>query len=222
MANRWGYALVLLPAVTEWLDNTSPSTKAWAIGKSTVLGAVIGIGIWRLYRDADKLKKLAETDALTGLCNRRRFNADLEVEAVRARRLKIPLTLLYLDVDHFKSINDTYGHTEGDRILVESARFLRRSVRRHVDRCYRIGGDEFAVLMVGARVQEAVAAIKRRRNALTADALLDQKNITFSVGAVELNGDTPAQLVKKADRYMYAAKKGRNISTGGHAGFATI
>lgn len=214
--------MVLSPAVAEWLDTAAPPTEAWEFGKTTVLGAVIGICLWRLYRDADKLKRLAETDELTGLYNRRRFNEDIESESVRARRLKVPMTLLYLDVDHFKSINDTHGHAEGDRILVESARFLQRSVRQHVDRCYRIGGDEFAVLMVGARVKEAVDAIKQRRQELVGDSVLEQKGITFSVGAVELNGDTPTNLVKKADRYMYAAKKGREIPTEGHSSFATI
>jgi diguanylate cyclase (GGDEF)-like protein len=222
LARRWAYALVLLPALAEWLENAHPPISLGNIVKTTVVGAVIGVCVWRLYRDSDELKKLAETDELTGLLNRRRFNEDMQGEITRAERLKVPLTLLYLDVDDFKRLNDTHGHVQGDLILGEVGRFLKAAVRQHLDSCYRIGGDEFAVLMVGAHVDEAVEAIGRRREELTRGTVLEQYGVTFSVGAVELDGASPRELVKKADRYMYAAKRGKPIAAEQNACFAKV
>lgn len=222
LGNRWAYLLILLPAAAEWLDNTRPPTDPFEVSKVTIIGAVLGICVWLLYRESDRLKALADTDELTGLFNRRRFNEDIEIETLRAKRLDVPLTLLYFDVDNFKSINDTHGHVQGDLILKEAARFLKSSVRRHVDHCYRIGGDEFAVLLVGAHVEEAIEAIKRRRAELTRGTVLDECHISFSVGAVELNDASAAELVKKADQYMYAAKRGEDLRISTSACFAKV
>ena len=222
LAKRWAYLLVLLPAAGEWIDKARPPTDPFEMVKIVVISGVLGVCIWLLYRESDRLKALADTDGLTGLLNRRRFNEDIEIETVRARRLDVPLTLLYFDVDNFKSINDSHGHAQGDSILKAAALFLRTSVRKHVDSCYRIGGDEFAVLMVGARVEEAISAIQRRREELTRGTVLDECNISFSVGAVELNDNTPIELVKKADRYMYAAKRGEEVTPSSGACFAKV
>jgi diguanylate cyclase (GGDEF)-like protein len=206
---RWAYLLVLIPVVAEWLDRAQPTTEIWEIAKT-------------LYRGSDELKRLSETDDLTGVFNRRRFIEDMEVETTRSKRLRIPLSLLYVDVDNFKTFNDTHGHALGDRILEEVAVFLGRSVRRRMDRCYRIGGDEFAVLMLGAHACDAVEAMKRRRDELAKDTLFERDGVRLSVGAVELNGDAPAELLKKADRCMYAAKRGETLPNGGKACFAKI
>ncbi len=222
LVRRWAYGLTLIPAVMEWLDSFHMPSAPWEIAKMVCLSAVIGVCVWRLYRESAKLKRLSETDELTGIYNRRRFNEDLVAEATRSRRLGIPLSLLYLDVDNFKRFNDSQGHATGDRVLENVAALLKRSIRRHMDSCYRIGGDEFAVLMLGAHAPEAVAAMKRRRDELVQGTLLERDDIRLSVGAVELNGDTPSELVKKADRNMYAAKRGEPLLTEPDNCFARI
>jgi len=114
-----------------------------------------------LYRRGDRFKELAETDALTGLGNRLRFRADLAEAIAAARQSEQRLALAFIDVDDFKLINDRFGHLAGDDVLREVGRVLRRGVRDGVDRCYRIGGDEFAVLVTTMDASSAIAALHR-------------------------------------------------------------
>ena len=112
--------------------------------------------IGRRAKAEDKLEELATTDALTGLRNRRKFDADIDAEWRRAARQNTPLALLMIDADHFKSYNDTYGHQAGDQVLVGIAICISDLVRRAGDCAARYGGEEFAVLLPGLSPAEAL------------------------------------------------------------------
>ena len=117
--------------------------------------------IGRRARAEDRLEELATTDALTGLRNRRKFDIEINSEWRRATRHKMPVSLLMIDADHFKSYNDTFGHQAGDEMLVGIAICISDSVRRAGDCAVRYGGEEFAVLLPGLAATEAV---RRGRN----------------------------------------------------------
>jgi two-component system, cell cycle response regulator len=153
----------------------------------------------------------AITDGLTGLRSRRFFEQALHAESVRAARTGSGLSMLLLDIDHFKTVNDTYGHSAGDRVLVEVARRLGGLVRPG-DLLARYGGEEFAVLLPGASPSTAreVAERVRRGVAMAPVAVGGGRlhRITISVG---FSGMPPActdtdELVLAADRALYAAK----------------
>ena len=161
----------------------------------------------------DKLEELATTDALTGLKNRRKFDADINAEWRRAARHKTPLALLMIDADHFKAYNDSFGHQAGDQMLVGIAICISDSVRRAGDCTARYGGEEFAVLLPGLSSADALGVAETIR--LKVQQWSDGPTITtVSIGVASL---TPAVamessvLLNAADKALYAAKaNGRN------------
>ncbi len=163
--------------------------------------------------EADALAKLSETDALTGLLNRRGFDAHLARSMAAARIAKRGGALLYVDLDNFKQINDRHGHAQGDAALRAAAELLRRSVRAG-DLVGRLGGDEFAVWL--AEVDTREARQRGEQLALTARALQrfapgSDKPVGFSVGIAMLRADKPrsdAQVMELADKAMYQVKHG--------------
>jgi diguanylate cyclase (GGDEF)-like protein len=171
--------------------------------------------IGRRARAEDKLEELATTDALTGLRNRRKFDAEIDAEWRRAARQKMPVSLLMIDADHFKAYNDTFGHQAGDQMLVGIAICISDSVRRAGDCAARYGGEEFAVLLPGLAPAEAVGVAETIR--LKVREWSEGPTITtVSIGIASL---TPAPnmdwsiLVNAADKALYAAKAGgRNQS----------
>ncbi len=161
----------------------------------------------------DKLEELATTDALTGLRNRRKFDAAIESEWRRAVRHRTPLSLLLIDADHFKAYNDTHGHQAGDQVLVGIAICISDSVKRAGDCAARYGGEEFAVLLPDMAAAEAftVAEIIRRKVEGWSD---DATPSTVSVGIASITPEAGLdwpQFVHAADKALYAAKaSGRN------------
>jgi diguanylate cyclase (GGDEF)-like protein len=161
----------------------------------------------------DKLEELATTDALTGLRNRRKFDAEIDAEWRRAVRQKVPLALLMIDADHFKSYNDTYGHQAGDQVLVGIAICISDSIRRVGDCAARYGGEEFAVLLPGLSAAQAVGVAETIR--LKFQEWSEGPTLaTVSIGVASMmpaaSTDWP-MLVKAADQALYAAKaNGRN------------
>jgi diguanylate cyclase (GGDEF)-like protein/PAS domain S-box-containing protein/putative nucleotidyltransferase with HDIG domain len=163
-------------------------------------------------KDAErKLAELATTDALTGLVNRRRFGEVLEAETERSRRYGTSLALLMIDIDQFKSINDTLGHECGDNALVEAAKVL-RSECRSSDVAARYAGDEFMVLLPNTTAEQAVVVAERiRLHAAQCNASDGRRtmNVGLSVGAaaIGLGSDlAPEQLLAAVDEALYAAK----------------
>jgi diguanylate cyclase (GGDEF)-like protein len=171
-----------------------------------------------LERLTVKLESLAVTDALTGLSNRRRFDEGLELEWLRARRDSLPLSLIMIDVDHFKQINDAHGHPCGDGVLRDIAHELMRHVRRAGDLVARYGGEEFAVLLPNTDLATACLFAERLREAIQMkplDAANNSFSITVSCGvscalAESLHGRRE-WLIQEADTALYEAKRsGRN------------
>ncbi len=165
----------------------------------------------------EKLRQLAECDALTGLANRRGFELALHSFIARAKRHHASLAVLLLDLDDFKSINDTLGHHAGDQLLIEIARRLSTTVRDDDFLC-RLGGDEFVVLTANLERDEQAALLADRLvAALQTPVMLDthQLIVTTSIGIAvyDQHTDNPNDLLKHADVAMYRAKhEGRNQS----------
>jgi len=160
--------------------------------------------------------ELAMSDALTGLRNRNGFNESLQLSISRARDSGTPLCLLLADLDHFKRINDTYGHLLGDKVLRTISRILRESVRG-ADTVARFGGEEFAILLpetplAGAiKVAESLCSnIARGRIRDMNDRMIDQVTISVGVGSLQIDDD-PESFIGRVDRALYDAKRnGRN------------
>jgi diguanylate cyclase (GGDEF)-like protein len=162
-----------------------------------------------------RFRILASTDELTGLFNRRRFFEELEREFQRHRRYGSALSLMMLDIDHFKRINDTLGHQAGDIVLREVAQLLAASVRR-TDTVGRYGGEEFASLLPETRRDEAIEVAERFRAIVEARAFQygeQRVTVTVSIG-ISIAGeatDTEGALIRAADDALYRAKsEGRN------------
>ena len=167
-------------------------------------------------RMMEKLQKLAVTDGLTKLYNSRSFYSQLETEVDRFNRYKHPLALLLLDLDHFKDYNDTYGHLEGDKVLVRFSQIIKTCLRAN-DTAYRYGGEEFTVILPETGGDEAGLVAQRIRVALETERFspINGKGvkITISIGVTEYQTkEELSTFIQRADRAMYRSKqKGRNL-----------
>ena len=163
-----------------------------------------------------ELTRLAVTDPLTGLWNRRHTGELLSADLAQAQRHGQALTLLMIDVDNFKSINDTHGHQTGDRVLVEVATRLREEIRS-TDVVGRWGGEEFVVLLRYCGLRDAVATAEKLRRRIAEVPFDTLFSVSVSIGAAELqDNDDLASWIERADTALYAAKRaGRNtVATG--------
>lgn len=165
----------------------------------------------RLLKEKDYL---ATTDPLTGVNNRLRFAKVLGDEAERKRRTNTPMALVMFDVDHFKRINDTYGHNVGDEVLKALANLVSTKVRV-TDFFGRWGGEEFVLLLRDDDCEAAMAAAEKLRNLIASSDIPSVGKVTCSFGvAAWMLGDTEASLVARADKALYESKKGgRNLVT---------
>jgi len=168
-----------------------------------------------LARQADALERLACVDAMTGVNNRRHFLVLAEVEWSRFKRYGHSLALLMIDIDRFKSVNDSYGHDAGDAVIKSVAQTLQNQ-KRASDIAGRLGGEEFALILPEATLDSAVSAGDRLRQ-LVADRVITFEgraiSVTISVGASASHTDTAGvdELLKQADVALYEAKRtGRN------------
>lgn len=168
-------------------------------------------GPLRISTLMDESQKLATTDPLTGLCNRRALLAALRVEMAHARRHAVPLSFCLLDVDHFKRVNDVHGHAAGDQVLAAIGALLHRELRIP-DVPARWGGEEFVVILKQAEGAGALVAAERIRRAVEALQIFsggDTIPVTVSIGVAELGSqDSSEALIDRADRAMYRAKTG--------------
>ncbi|HEX2295421.1 MAG TPA: sensor domain-containing diguanylate cyclase [Actinomycetota bacterium] len=179
------------------------------IGQFTSHAALALRNAWLL----EEVRQMADTDGLTGLANRRSFEAALDREVARALRTGEQLTLVLLDIDYFKDLNDRHGHQVGDRVLRATGRAL-RAASREFDTAARYGGEEFVVLLPGCSSDQAVAAAERLRAAVA--GIEDRVAVTASAGVatLPLNATDSAGLVRAADRALYDSKsRGRDVTT---------
>jgi len=152
----------------------------------------------------EEVRRLSVTDDLTSLYNHRHFFKTLEAELVRLRRQKTSLSLLMFDLDNFKNYNDRYGHLEGDKVLKNVGEIVKHSIRYNVDSGYRYGGDEFAVLLIGASMDQAMTIAERIRSSIEQTKF---QNVTVSIGLSEYRDHFDLEgFVKSADNALYTAK----------------
>lgn len=196
-------------------DAVSPATVEWLhyMNIAIVFSAICIIAYY--FREASltaerKMEKLATTDNLTGIPNRLRMWSHLEREWLRGDETGSPTTLMIADVDHFKAINDVYGHDIGDAALKHVAASLRKSVRDG-DQIGRWGGEEFLAVLPGTGIEAGKAVAERIRATLAADRFLVSGvpfAITMTVGVAERGTGEPLdQCIKRADQALYAGKQ---------------
>lgn len=175
----------------------------------------------RLVRMQKQFRRLAETDALTGAANRRAFMQYLEMQSEAARRHGTPVSVVMIDLDHFKSINDTYGHATGDRVLIETVATVQNCLRDR-DMTGRLGGEEFAVVLHNTDLEQASVSAERIRAAIEGMRMQSDDGrgfpVTGSLGVssvrVDQGLDTPDSLLQAADEALYHSKRnGRNQVT---------
>lgn len=189
------------------------------LGSGNIIGGFQARFIWnlltRLKRTNEQITELAHHDSLTGLPNRILFYDRLNQSIARARREEESIAVLYLDLDGFKLVNDTFGHDVGDALLCEASRRIRDCVRVS-DTVARMGGDEFTVILCNVRTANSKDRVaKKIIDAISHPFMLNGKDCSVSVSiGIALypdNGETAEQLVKIADAAMYLAKhSGRN------------
>jgi diguanylate cyclase (GGDEF)-like protein/PAS domain S-box-containing protein len=200
-----------------WIESTMQVTRNLDTGK---IDGVVAISrdVTQQKNAEAKLAALAILDGLTGLANRRRFDERLQEEWARACREGTSLSLLMVDVDHFKKFNDQYGHQAGDACLQTLAQVLATEARRPADLAVRYGGEEFAMLLPNTDAAGCKLVGERIRRGLQQLSIphalnIPSKRVTVSLGgtAIRLRADGPAEsssLVQMADRALYAAKEG--------------
>lgn len=178
----------------------------------------------QLKHNSDLLEKLALIDALTNLPNRRRFEQILKREWARCRRSQEPISIVILDIDHFKQFNDHYGHLAGDRCLRRVARALPIPLKRPADSIFRYGGEEFIAVLpetdhsVALNLAEEIRLQVAKLSIPHVDGIADHPYITVSLGVTTTtpsSRSTPSTLVQLADQMLYVAKNaGRNCVRG--------
>ncbi|SAK81619.1 diguanylate cyclase [Caballeronia pedi] len=214
-----GLMCLLLDAVQMTLGDPTVLVLAVALGAVAVFASWFFAFVLREQVGKEtKLRRLSTTDPLTGLANRRSLELHLAQEWDSARRRGSPLSVLFIDIDHFKRVNDTLGHAAGDEVLIAVAHGVRRVARRSVDFVSRYGGEEFVVVLHKMNTEGATAiaeAIRTEVQGLQLQHITGEYQcITASIGVAtcEPGEDfAPVHLVEAADAQMYAAKKaGRN------------
>ena len=206
-----GRKVIGVLSATDKADGTSFTRQDAATLRA--IGAVGALGLVAARGDLEsrRLARAATIDSLTGLFNRQYFDVRLHQEVERARRASSALTVLMIDVDDFKVINDTHGHPAGDAVLQAAANML-RSVVRVFDVCARYGGDEFAVVMPNSERASASASAERIRETIAAGYARDARlaglaRVSVSVGVAIMDSDeTPEQILRRADESLYHAK----------------
>ncbi|MFY0663509.1 MAG: diguanylate cyclase [Natronospirillum sp.] len=200
----------------------------WVLGAAVLVGAILAVTLWLHFtnlqlvlevrqreRVESRLRYQAEKDALTGLDNRYQFHQRIEEDFAKARETDTPLSVMMLDIDHFKQINDTHGHIAGDRVLQGIARLCQEEIRAS-DLVCRYGGEEFAFVLLHTSIEVAVLIAARIAAESPENPVeYDGKAITctVSIGLAELSEDdeNAEALLKRADSNLYQAKaNGRN------------
>jgi diguanylate cyclase (GGDEF)-like protein len=209
------------------LNQPEDETRALEAGAVDFISKPFNVAVVRarvrtqltVKRQADAMRELTLTDALTGVANRRHFNDTLELEWRRCARSGMPLAAIMIDIDHFKRYNDAYGHQAGDLCLQQVAAAMKRCAARPQDLLARYGGEEFILLLPQEGLAGATAVARRILDEVDALALPHAASPTSSVVSVSMGvaaiapGETadPDLLIRSADEQLYRAKQhGRN------------
>jgi diguanylate cyclase (GGDEF)-like protein len=178
-------------------------------GKSYVISIARDISILKAMNE--NLKKMATTDNLTGIYNRHKFEEMFEIEIDRVLRYESPLTLIMLDIDHFKMVNDTYGHDVGDKVIKNIVAVVNKNIRT-TDIFVRWGGEEFIILCPQTDSLNAATLAEKLRGAIEKSTLDKVGNITCSFGVTSyVKKESKNSFIKRLDSALYRAKdEGRN------------
>ncbi|MBU0674989.1 MAG: diguanylate cyclase [Proteobacteria bacterium] len=216
---RMAYVISFLSAVAwGYADVTSGSqySHAWILfwnsGVRLLIFLLIAHFVGGFRQKLKDEEAAADTDVLTGAMNRRAFFERIADEFERARRFHHPVTLAYIDLDNFKTVNDTFGHAKGDQLLQLIVEVIRRNCRK-LDLLARIGGDEFTLFFPEADAVAAIGAMEKIRQALLSAMGEHGYPVTFSIGMITSTRAAIdiSQIVYMADRLMYEVKKsGKN------------
>jgi diguanylate cyclase (GGDEF)-like protein len=200
--------------VADRLDNQPFSREDLSALRALTAPVALALSRERARRDAEEFARAAIMDPVSGLFNRRYFHERLEEELDRARRHSTTVSLLMIDIDNFKNINDRYGHLAGDLVIRGVGDILKRSVRKF-DLCTRFGGEEFAIVMPGSGPENSAPVAERIRQRIEAfrpsDAELADLHVTASIGMSVSSGGSARELISYADQALYQAKEeGKN------------
>lgn len=221
----WCYPTVtafyfMLPERRAWLANAiilgvtvpvigsvlEPSLTARSVATLLAVSIFSAIFVRVITDQQRRLEAQAETDPLTGLANRSRLQASLEEAVLQSARSGAPMTILAIDIDHFKAINDSHGHDAGDRVLADIGALLRQRMRR-TDRAFRTGGEEFLALLYGTDAENGRRVAEALREAVGALEPAPACRVTVSVGVAALRpGEDWSTWTKRADEQLYRAK----------------
>lgn len=213
--------LYLVRPLVIWIVGTASAPQGYmattyaaisqSIGSVTLVALALVLLLVIMRDTASEMMARSETDALSGALNRRGFDAHAEPLLAQAHRFDTPLVLVTADLDHFKAINDDFGHAAGDNVIAHFAALLRNSAREGAIVSH-LGGEEFAVLMPGADLAEGRLFAEAVRRALAAAPLASlgiDRTVTASFGAAQqIAGDTMFDLSRRADAALYRAKAG--------------
>ena len=199
------------PSTTEWrrAAMSAGAFDYFQLPAEIDLLILKGLRLGTLHQTMDRLRGEADLDHLTGLANRRRFRVALSREVERWRRYSAPCALLLLDIDHLKSINDTFGHPAGDLVIRDVAHTLIQASRDN-DTAARLGGEEFALLLAGIDGTKAELAANRLRAILAEQPIEGVGNITVSIGVAccPAHANSERTLYAASDEALYVAKNG--------------
>ena len=202
----WPYFLLLVPLATLWLNKSLALGGHRAIADaSLLLVTLVAVGV--IQSQKRRLHAASLTDPLTGLFNAKYLQSELERLVGLAHRTGTPLTVLFMDIDDFKSVNDRLGHAEGNELLKAFAQELIGVTKRDVDLCFRFGGDEFVVLCQLTDLAGGWEVARRIHQAIGPPSPLAYLGIAVSIGVVQLTEESAADVLKRADHAMYVAKQ---------------
>lgn len=202
-ASRFGVELV------DEINTASRPELIWSVSTELIFFLIFTAMVLKMRSLFDEERALARTDGLTRLLNARSFHEAVSTERERMRRYHGPVSLVYFDLDNFKSVNDRLGHHTGDALLRLVGETLRGNTRQ-VDQCSRLGGDEFAILLPETDELGAQVVLDRLQAKLL--AAMQERNwpVTSSMGCITFKAapPEPAEMLRLADRCMYQAKNG--------------
>jgi len=192
--------------------STIPQTFMMHVSKINARRYMITFhNISKALAEKNVMTQLAEKDELTQIYNRKKFNSMLSIAIREATVYATPFSIILFDIDHFKSVNDTYGHNVGDKVLIQMSALVKNLLRGD-DLLARWGGEEFIILLPSTRENDAYELANRLRREIELFPFTHIKKMTCSFGVAEFSAnDTAAELIQKADKALYKAKvSGRN------------
>jgi diguanylate cyclase (GGDEF)-like protein len=218
-SSLYDYSLFIVASLNFICHISAAFSRQWFDGpfflaelsKTTAYVVMLGGSLLDQARLFDQVRSMAVSDPLTGLANYRRLISVLEAELDRSRRTQRPFSIVLLDMDGLKTINDHYGHLTGSRALVRIGKILRNHSRA-IDTAARYGGDEFALVLPEAGAEIASRVVSRIRERLAAENEPPALSVSAGVAAFPEDGDTPEKLLGAADRALYRMKNRRNSS----------